>query len=65
MDENEIEFSAGFTDLHTLSYKGILAGKGFGLDDAKQAIEIVYNIRNAVPVGLKDDYHPLLKSIKG
>jgi UDP-N-acetyl-2-amino-2-deoxyglucuronate dehydrogenase len=61
VDGDEIEFSDGFTDLHTLSYKGILDGKGFGLNDVKTAIETVYDIRNGVPVGLKGDYHPLLK----
>lgn len=64
MDGIEIEFTEGFTDLHTLSYRNILEGKGFGLDDGKPAIEIVYNIRNATPIGLKEDYHPLLKSLK-
>ncbi|PQJ21111.1 Gfo/Idh/MocA family protein [Tenacibaculum sp. SG-28] len=42
----EIEFSGGFTELHTDSYKGILAGNGFGLKDAKPSIEIVHAIRN-------------------
>jgi len=64
MDDNEIEFTDGFADLHTSSYRNILDGKGFGLEDAKQAIEIVYHIRNATPMGLKDDYHPMLKSLK-
>ncbi len=57
----EIEFSGGFTDLHTLSYQEILKGNGFGLDAIKSTIQTVYNIRNAVPIGLKGDYHPLLK----
>ena len=43
----EIEFSNGFTELHTDSYKQILLGKGFGLIDAKQSIQIVHDIRNA------------------
>ncbi|CAM1333952.1 Gfo/Idh/MocA family protein [Tenacibaculum aestuariivivum] len=42
----EIEFSGGFTELHTKSYQGILNGKGFGLEDAKSSIEIVHDIRN-------------------
>lgn len=42
----EIEFSGGFTELHTESYKGILKGDGFGLIDAKPSIEIVHDIRN-------------------
>jgi UDP-N-acetyl-2-amino-2-deoxyglucuronate dehydrogenase len=57
--DEEFEFSGGFTDLHTESYRQILAGNGFGLDDVRNCIQIVYDIRNAVPVGLKGDYHPL------
>ncbi|HKK66829.1 MAG TPA: Gfo/Idh/MocA family oxidoreductase [Bacteroidales bacterium] len=61
VEGEEIEFSKGFTDLHTLSYQEILRGNGFGLDDARKSIEIVYDIRNATPIGLKGDYHPLCK----
>lgn len=57
--DEEFEFSGGFTDLHTESYRQILAGNGFGLDEVRNCIQIVYDIRNAVPVGLKGDYHPL------
>ena len=46
VDGEEIEFSGGFTELHTESYKEILKGKGFGLLDAKSSIEIVHDIRN-------------------
>jgi UDP-N-acetyl-2-amino-2-deoxyglucuronate dehydrogenase len=49
----EIEFSGGFTDLHTECYKDILAGRGFGLEDARTSIEIAYNIRNG-QVGHKE-----------
>ena len=63
VEGEEIEFSEGFGDLHTLSYKEILAGKGFGLEEARQSVETVYLIRNAKPVGLKGDYHPMLKNI--
>jgi UDP-N-acetyl-2-amino-2-deoxyglucuronate dehydrogenase len=59
--EDTFEFSGGFTELHTNSYKHILAGKGFGLEDSKQAIKIVHDIRHQTPVGLKDDYHPFAK----
>lgn len=64
IDGEEIEYSEGFTDLHTLTYKEILAGRGFGLKDARQSVEIAYTIRNAKPEGLSGDYHPFLKSIK-
>jgi len=63
MDGIEVEFSEGFTDLHTVSYNQILDGNGFGPDDSKPAIEIVYQIRNSIPEGIRGDYHPILKSI--
>lgn len=61
MDGEEIEFSDGFTDLHTRSYEEILKGNGFPLQESRRSIEAVYTIRNAKPVGLKGDYHYLLK----
>ena len=61
MDNQEIEFSEGFTDLHTKSYEEILEGKGFGLNEARPSVDIVYQIRNAALVGLKGDYHPMCK----
>ncbi len=61
VDGEEIEFSGGFTDLHTRSYQEILKGNGFGLDDAKTSINTVYDIRNSKPIGLKGEYHPMLK----
>lgn len=61
MEGQEIEFSEGFTELHTESYKNILAGNGFGLKEARQSIQIVSDIRNACPIGLIGDYHPFCK----
>ena len=61
IDGEEFEFSQGFTELHTESYRRILSGSGFGVDDARAAINMVYDIRNAQPVGLKGDYHPLAR----
>ena len=58
----EVEFSEGFTDLHTVSYNEILKGHGFSLEDVRPSIEIAYQIRNAAPVGRKGDYHPFLAS---
>lgn len=46
VDGDEIEFSGGFTELHTESYKEILNGGGFGLEDARKSIEIVHEIRS-------------------
>lgn len=61
LNEEEIEFSGGFTDLHTASYQNILDDQGFPLLEAKPSIETVYTIRNATPIGLKGEYHPFLK----
>jgi UDP-N-acetyl-2-amino-2-deoxyglucuronate dehydrogenase len=49
LEGQEIEFSEGFTDLHTKSYQGILNGNGFGLADAKAAIQLAYDIRTSTP----------------
>ena len=61
IEGEELEFSGGFTDLHTRVYEGILDGNGYGLEDTRQAIEIVHDIRNSKPIGLKGDYHPFAK----
>lgn len=61
MEGTEVEFSDGFTELHTDSYRKIIAGDGFGLADARNAVQIVHDIRHAAPLGLKGDYHPLAR----
>ena len=53
----ELEFSSGFTELHTDSYRQILNGEGFGLDDAKESIKIAQKIRNNV-ILTKGEKHP-------
>jgi UDP-N-acetyl-2-amino-2-deoxyglucuronate dehydrogenase len=63
VDGEEIEFSEGFADLHTMTYQEILAGRGFGLKEARQSVETAYTIRNSKPVGLKGDYHPFLNKL--
>lgn len=60
----EFEFSEGFTDLHTISYREILNGKGFGIDDCYPSLEAAYSIRNSVPIGIKGEYHPMLAKMK-
>jgi UDP-N-acetyl-2-amino-2-deoxyglucuronate dehydrogenase len=60
VDGEEIEFSGGFTDLHTRSYELILAGQGFGLEENRCAISTVADIRNARPAPLSGDYHPMV-----
>lgn len=61
IEGEELEFSGGFTDLHTVSYQEILAGRGYGLEAPRQAIEIVHEVRNADPIGLQGEYHPFAK----
>ena len=60
IDDQELEFSAGFTDLHTKSYEQILQGNGFGLQAASKSIQIVHDIRNAsiIQQGIR---HPFLR----
>jgi len=63
VEGEEIEFSGGFTDLHTASYAGILKGEGYGLDVVRPSIEVVTCIRNA-PVNLgKGEQHPDIRKV--
>lgn len=61
VDGKEMEFSGGFTDLHTISYQKILEGKGFGIEAARPSIQTVFTIRNTNPIGIRGDYHPMLR----
>lgn len=61
IDGEAFDFTKGFTELHTLSYQKILDGQGFHISESRHAINTVYQIRNAQPVGLVGDYHPLAK----
>ena len=62
----QLEFSEGFTDLHTTSYREILAGRGYGLADARHCIETVNVIRTAQPVaGSAGEAHPCVTSLLG
>ncbi len=65
VDGDEIEFSDGFTDLHTQSYKHILSEGGFGLNEACQSIELVQDIREAMVKGLTGEYHPFAARVDG
>ena len=58
-----IEFSDGFTDLHTISYREILAGRGFGLEENRIAIETVSHIRTAKLSSLSGDHHPFVDTL--
>lgn len=59
IDNQEFEFSEGFTNLHTESYRAVLAGNGFTIEESKPSIHLAFEIRNAHPSGLTGDYHPL------
>ncbi|HOF21453.1 MAG TPA: Gfo/Idh/MocA family oxidoreductase [Bacteroidales bacterium] len=63
VEGEEVEFSEGFTDLHTASYREIIEGRGFGLNDARQSVVTAHTIRNAKPIGLQGNYHPMLRRI--
>jgi UDP-N-acetyl-2-amino-2-deoxyglucuronate dehydrogenase len=63
VDGDEIEFSGGFTDLHTASYQNVLDGNGFGLEAVRPSIEIVSNIRTAAIEPSRGEAHPMLKEV--
>lgn len=62
VDGDEIEFTDGFTDLHTRVYEDILAGRGFGIDDARPSISLVHRLRTARLSDEDDTMHQLLKN---
>jgi UDP-N-acetyl-2-amino-2-deoxyglucuronate dehydrogenase len=62
IDGEELEFSDGFTDLHTSSYEEILRGNGFNLETVRPSIEIVSHIRSAPLEPKRDEQHPFLTS---
>lgn len=61
VDQEEIEFSGGFTDLHTLSYEHILKGEGFGVEESRKSIQTVYGIRNSSISPKTGEVHPLAR----
>jgi UDP-N-acetyl-2-amino-2-deoxyglucuronate dehydrogenase len=61
IDGRELEFSEGFGDLHTSFYKEVLSGRGFGIEDARPAIELVYRIRKDALVKPGDDAHSMVR----
>ena len=63
LNGNEIEFSSGFTHLHTASYQHILSDGGFGLDEVRGCIEALHDIRVAEPIGKRGQYHRFLSKI--
>jgi UDP-N-acetyl-2-amino-2-deoxyglucuronate dehydrogenase len=63
-DGEEVDLSEGFTDLHTKVYEEILAGSGFGVEDARASIELVYQIRTSITVSANGSAHPMLNGSK-
>ena len=64
VDGDEIEFSEGFTDLHTTSYREILAGRGYGIEDARHCVETVNTIRSSTIVRPPDgEGHPFFAAL--
>ena len=60
VDGQEVEFSEGFTDLHTVVYQETLAGRGFGIEDARASIVLAHSIRSASSTGISSASHPFL-----
>ncbi|NNA88622.1 Gfo/Idh/MocA family protein [Pseudomonas gessardii] len=64
VDGDELEFSEGFTDLHTTSYQEILAGRGYGIEDARHCVQTVETIRASKPVApAAGEGHPMLETL--
>lgn len=63
VEGEEIEFSGGFTDLHTASYQNVLDGGGYGLDVVRPSIELVSHIRTAAIEPSRGEQHPDIKKV--
>jgi UDP-N-acetyl-2-amino-2-deoxyglucuronate dehydrogenase len=64
LDGEEIEFSEGFTDLHTMSYQEILAGRGFGVEEVRNSIEIVSAFRSGAIEPSAGERHPSVQKVR-
>lgn len=64
VENEEIEFSDGFENLHTKSYEEILKGRGFGLKEASPSISLVHQIRNAPVLGIRGEHHPMCMQVE-
>lgn len=63
VDGEEVEFSEGFTNLHTVTYAEVLAGRGFGIREARPSIELTYRIRHTPVTSGRGELHPLLAQV--
>jgi len=57
IDGDELEFTKGFTGLHTKLYESTLAGSGFGIEDIRPSIQLIHDIRNSEPTGISCNSH--------
>jgi UDP-N-acetyl-2-amino-2-deoxyglucuronate dehydrogenase len=64
VDGEQIQFSEGFTDLHTQVYEETLKGNGFGLEDARPSITLVQKLRSATAIKKTDNIHPFALNYK-
>jgi UDP-N-acetyl-2-amino-2-deoxyglucuronate dehydrogenase len=64
VDGNELQFSDGFTDLHTRVYEETLKGNGFGIEDARPSIVLVRKLRSALAINVLDNIHPFALKYK-
>jgi len=60
VDGREVEFSEGFTDLHTRVYEETLAGRGFGIEDSRPSIELCYRLRSSAVSADASRAHPVV-----
>ncbi|MBN1151105.1 Gfo/Idh/MocA family oxidoreductase [candidate division WOR-3 bacterium] len=60
IDGEEVEFTQGFTDLHTKVYEETLKGNGFGIDQVRPSIELAYRMRTSKIAGKAENPHPFL-----
>ncbi len=63
IDGEKIDFSSGFTNLHTKVYENIFQGKGYGIKEAKPSIDLAYKIRNSEITQNFEKSHPFLRKI--
>ncbi|MGC9315632.1 MAG: Gfo/Idh/MocA family oxidoreductase [bacterium] len=61
IDGEGLEFSDGFTDLHTELYRRTLSGEGFGIEDVRPSIRLIHDIRESAPMGINSNSHPFLR----
>ena len=60
IDGDELEFTSGFTGLHTQLYEKTLSGSGFGIDDVRPSIQLIHNIRKSEPIGINKNSHQFI-----